>query len=72
MSGMYCGLCKKQVNDWPSHVLSEEHIKNTHDKNKLSEAFDESQKDLLKEIHGGEIVGIAPSPFCGKEKKRKK
>ena len=53
----FCGLCKKEVDDWGEHVKSEEHQRNINNPQKIIEAYAESQAEtfaLLKKIEGEE------------------
>lgn len=66
---IHCGLCNRGIDDWEKHIKSEEHIANLHNKEALSKAFEDSQGDLLKELHGEGVQGLAP-PLVKKKVKK--
>ncbi len=47
-----CGLCNKEVDNWAEHEKSEEHQRNLKDKDKLRNAFVDSQEKLVKRFGG--------------------
>ena len=65
-----CGLCNHEVDDWNTHKISEEHIKNLGDKTKLTEAFNRSQGELLKLLHEENEQGLEPAPLLKKRAKK--